>query len=79
MLCSLLNQDDTLPEEEDADVETATGLELPGYQPAQGPEEVYRGPKFPPQVVSGDRQITADLIAENIRQRDLLQNSCMEW
>lgn len=71
-------QDDTL-EDEDADVESATGMELPGYQPEEIPEEQYNGPAFPPKLPSTDRQLTSDLIAEDIRRRDILQNKATEW
>lgn len=74
----IYHEDDTLVEE-DADVETATGLELPGYQPEEVPAQQYDGPTFPPKMPSADRQFTADLIAEDIRRRDLLQNKATEW
>ncbi|XP_053401553.1 protein TALPID3-like isoform X2 [Mercenaria mercenaria] len=72
------NSDDTIVDE-DADVESAIGLELPGYQPEEVPEEQHNGPAFPPKLPSADRQLTSDLIAEDIRRRDILQNKATEW
>ena len=65
--------------DEDADVETATGLQFPGYQPVETPEVPYNGPVFPPKQPSTERQLTSDLIAEDIKRRDLLQNKAMDW
>lgn len=74
----IYHEDDTFVDE-DADVESAIGLELPGYQPEELPEEQYNGPAFPPKLPSDDRQLTSDLIAEDIRRRDILQNKATEW
>ncbi|KAL4237536.1 hypothetical protein ACF0H5_002250 [Mactra antiquata] len=73
----MYHEDDTLNEEED--VETGTGLELPGYQPEELPEEPNYGPAFPPKLPSNDRQLSSDLIAADIKRRDLLQNKATEW
>lgn len=65
--------------DEDADVETATGLEFPGYQAVEPTTQPYHGPSFPPKQPSTDRQLTSDLIAEDIKRRDILQNKATEW
>jgi len=80
VIAVILTQDDTIVDEEDADVESATGLELPGYQPQESPEIPSHRPKFPPEFQTDrERQITADLIADDIRRRDAMQNNCMDW
>ncbi|KAK3597345.1 hypothetical protein CHS0354_034588 [Potamilus streckersoni] len=71
--------EETYVEEEDADVESATGIELPGYQAPEPPLQQQRKPEFPPRPFSGDRQMTSDIIAEDIRRRDALQNKAVEW
>ena len=65
--------------DEDAGIETATGLQYPGYQPVEPPAQPYHGPAFPPKQPSGERQLTSDVIAEDIKRRDLLQNKATEW
>ncbi|XP_052767112.1 protein TALPID3-like isoform X2 [Mya arenaria] len=74
----IYHEDDTFEDEED-DVETAPGLQLPGYQPEEEPDVPYNGPAFPPKLPSNERQLTSDLIADDIRRRDLLQNQANEW
>ncbi|KAL3874047.1 hypothetical protein ACJMK2_037111, partial [Sinanodonta woodiana] len=69
-------EEETFVEEEDADVESATGIELPGYQAPEHPPQEHHNLEFPP---SGDRQMTSDIIAEDIRRRDALQNKAVEW
>ena len=65
--------------DEDADIETGTGLHIPGYQPVKPPEQPYEGPSFPPKQPSAERQLTSDIIAEDIRRRDMMQNKATEW
>ena len=65
--------------EDEDDVETAIGMELPGYQPVESPEVQYNGPVFPPKQPSIDRQLTSELIAEDIRRKDMLQNQANDW
>ncbi|XP_052275900.1 TALPID3 protein-like isoform X2 [Dreissena polymorpha] len=78
------HQDDTLQDEDDYDDdnddnEDGTGLEYPGYKREEVEEVQYNGPVFPPKMPSSERQLTSDLIAEDIRRRDLLQNKANEW
>ena len=63
----------------DEDLETGTGLHIPGYQPVRAPEQQYEGPVFPPKQPSTERQLTSDIIAEDIRRRDMMQNKATEW
>jgi len=62
-------------------VETAPGLELPGYQMEELPASRvdHGGAVFPPRQPDPSRQLTSDRIAADIRRRDLLQNEANEW
>ena len=57
--------------------EDGTGIALPGYRPKPGQ---YHGPRFPPQappLVPGDT--ASDVLAADLRHRDVLQNKAVDW
>ncbi|XP_033735935.1 TALPID3 protein-like isoform X3 [Pecten maximus] len=65
---------------EDLSPETAPGLTLPGYCAPSPPPTPVEIPAFPPMVSGADKLAQAsDLIAADIRRRDLLENKASEW
>ncbi|XP_069118021.1 TALPID3 protein-like [Argopecten irradians] len=65
---------------EDLSPETAPGLALPGYSAPSPPPTPVEIPAFPPMVSGADKLAQAsDLIAADIRRRDLLENKASEW
>ncbi|XP_046576486.1 LOW QUALITY PROTEIN: TALPID3 protein-like [Haliotis rubra] len=76
------DEEDEEEEEEDFD-QSGVGIALPGHQPPPEPEPY--GPEFPPPVarlpqsMKLESQITSDMLAEDLRQRDLMQNKAVQW
>ncbi|OWF51359.1 Protein TALPID3 [Mizuhopecten yessoensis] len=65
---------------EDLSPETAPGLALPGYCAPSPPPEPVEIPAFPPMVSGAEKLAQAsDLIAADIKSRDLLENKAAEW
>ncbi|KAJ8308317.1 hypothetical protein KUTeg_013191 [Tegillarca granosa] len=63
--------------DEDISPESAPGLALPGYQPPSPPPTVEVVSDFPPKNIPP--VLASDVIAEDIRRRDALQNRAVEW
>lgn len=75
--------------EESSDLEQAgEGIRLPGYEPKNAE---YSGPAFPPSVKRTDADwaaagregqpggLVSDVMAEDLRRRDVLENNAVMW
>ncbi|CAG5116718.1 unnamed protein product, partial [Candidula unifasciata] len=73
--------------EENSELEqSGEGIRLPGYEPKTAP---YSGPSFPPQIrnpgwADGAGEVVAaqqmsDVMAEDLRRRDMLENNAVIW
>lgn len=57
--------------------EDGTGIALPGFKPHPSR---YHGPQFPPQAPPlVPEETSSDVLAADLRQRDVLQNKAVDW
>jgi hypothetical protein len=79
-----IQQAQEIPESESEEDETITedtdsaAIDLPGFKAL--PTAVYHGPEFPPQAPRmAQAPPTSDVLANDIRRRDVLQNKALDW